>query len=251
MQRALIRMTTVLLLATAFAAYAHDVVIERNVNLWVGPSTQTEVIKLLKTGDQARLLNLEKQNNYYRVLHNAGVGWVWSNKVKVITEYLRKQWRHWSDADGDCQDTRQEVLIEESEIAVTFTNADECRVLAGRWTDPYSGDIFTDPRKLDVDHMVPLRNAQRSGGWEWTKQRREEYANDLDNPEHLIAVDKSLNRSKSDKGPDKWLPPNENYHCQYVSDWEAIKHDYLISKSKTTTTACCITRASDGSGPTM
>ena len=125
--------------------------------------------------------------------------------MKLYPEYLRKQWKHWSDADGDCQDTRQEVLIEESEIAVTFTNSDDCRVLAGRWTDPYSGDVFTDPRHLDVDHMVPLRNAQRSGGWEWTKQRREAYANDLDNPEHLIAVDRSLNRSKSDQGPDKWM----------------------------------------------
>ena len=172
---------------------AHDVVIERNVNLRVGPSTQTKVIKLLKAGDQARLLNLEKQNNYYRVLHNAGVGWVWSSNVKVITEYLRKQWRHWSDADGDCQDTRQEVLIEESEIAVSFIDTDECRVLAGRWTDAYSGEVFTDPKDLDVDHMVPLRNAQRSGGWEWTKQHRAEYANDPDNPEHLIAVKASAN----------------------------------------------------------
>ena len=206
-------------------------VIERNVNLRVGPSTNTEVIKLLKAGDQARLLNLEKRNNYFRVLHNAGVGWVWSNNVKLYPEYLRKQWKHWSDADGNCQHTRQEVLIEESEIAVTFTDPDECRVLSGRWTDPYSGETFTDPRNLDVDHMVPLRNAQRSGGWEWTKQRRKEYANDLDNPEHLIAVDKSLIRSKSDKGPDKWMPPNFDYHCQYVEDWQAIKQRWALDMS--------------------
>ncbi len=32
---------------------AHDVVIERNVNLRVGPSTETEIIKLLNAGDQA------------------------------------------------------------------------------------------------------------------------------------------------------------------------------------------------------
>ena len=133
-------------------------------------------------------------------LHNAGVGWVWNWNVDIYPEYLRKQWRHWTDADGDCQDTRQEVLIEESEISVAFKSTEECKVASGRWTDPYSGEVFIDPTKLDVDHMVPLRNAQRSGGWEWTKQRRREYANDLDNPEHLIAVKPSLNRSKSDRG---------------------------------------------------
>ena len=124
---------------------AHDVVIERNVNLRVGPSTQTDVIKLLKAGDQARLLNPEKKNNYYRVLHNAGVGWVWSNNVKVFPEYLRKQWKHWSDADGDCQHTRQEVLIAESEIAVTFTNSDKCKVASGRWTDPRKSSARSSP----------------------------------------------------------------------------------------------------------
>lgn len=86
--------------------------------------------------------------------------------MKLLPEYQRKQWKHWSGADGDCQDTRQEVLIEESEIAVTFINSDECRVASGRWTDPYSGEVFTDPKDLDVDHMVPLRNALLSGGWE-------------------------------------------------------------------------------------
>ncbi len=40
----------------------------------------------------------------------------------------------------------------------------ECKVASGRWTDLYSGEVFTDPGELDVDHMVPLRNAQRSGG---------------------------------------------------------------------------------------
>ena len=86
--------------------------------------------------------------------------------MKVLPEYQRKQWKHWSGADGDCQDARQEVLIDESEIAFTFTNSDECRVASGRWTDPYSGKTITGPGDLDVDHMVPLRNAQRSGGRE-------------------------------------------------------------------------------------
>ncbi len=123
------------------------------------------------------------------------------------------------------------MLIEESVIPVTFKSTEECKVASGRWTDPYSGEVFTDPAKLDVDHMVPLRNAQRSGGWEWTKQRRQEYANDLDNPEHLIAVNAGVNRSKSDRGPDKWTPPVESYHCQYALDWEAIKERWGLEMS--------------------
>ena len=104
-------------------------------------------------------------------------------------------------------------------------------MVSGRWDDPYSGEVFTDPTRLDVDHMVPLRNAQRSGGWEWTKQRRQKYANDLGNPEHLIAVKASENRSKSDRGPDKWAPPNASYHCQYARDWEDIKERWGLEMS--------------------
>ena len=91
---ALFRALLIAIFLMPFVCTAHDVVIERNVNLRVGPSTQTEVVQLLRAGDQARLLDLEKQNNYYTVLHNPGVGWVWSNNVKVLPEYLRKQWKH-------------------------------------------------------------------------------------------------------------------------------------------------------------
>jgi len=211
---------------------AHDVVIQREVNLRAGPNTQSEIIQVLKVGEEARLLKLEQENNYYQVLHDAGVGWVWARNVSVFPEYLpEEQWRHWTDADGDCQHARQEVFIAESEIAVTFTDPTNCTVASGRWTDPYSGEIFTDPKDLAVDHVVPLRNAHRSGGWQWTKQRREQYANDLDNPEHLVAVKASLVRSKGDKGPDKWLPPNQDYHCQYVRDWQTIKKRWELAIS--------------------
>ena len=44
-------------------------------------------------------------------------------------------------------------------------------------------------------------------------------------------VETSLNRSKGDNGPDKWMPPNEEYHCQYVTDWEAIKRRWGLDMS--------------------
>ena len=55
-----VRIVLAVLLAIPFACIAYDVVIERNVNLRIGPHTQTEVIPLLKAGDQARLLDLSE-----------------------------------------------------------------------------------------------------------------------------------------------------------------------------------------------
>lgn len=52
------------------------------------------VIKLLNVGHQARLLNLERQNNYDRSLLNSGVGWIWSNNVRFFPVYKRDQWKH-------------------------------------------------------------------------------------------------------------------------------------------------------------
>jgi len=46
-----------------------------------------------------------------------------------------------------------------------------------------------------------------SGGWAWPKERREAYANDLEHPEHLLAVKDSLNQAKGDKAP-----INGNHH---------------------------------------
>lgn len=137
--------------------------------------------------------------------------------------YNRKDWRHWVDEDRDCQNTRAEVLIAESTKPVTFTREQECTVANGSWEGPYTGKRFASARQLDVDHMVPLANAHRSGGWQWSPDRKREYANYLAYPNHLIAVDRSANRSKGSKGPEEWLPTDGTYICSYVFDWVLIK----------------------------
>ena len=53
--------------------------------------------------------------------------------------YDRQQFGNWIDADGDCQNTRHEVLIEESRIPVTFKTSRQCVVISGEWHDPYTG----------------------------------------------------------------------------------------------------------------
>ena len=148
-----------------------------------------------------------------------------------IPEYSRKDYKHWVDEDRDCQDTRQEVLISESLIEVKLDKKG-CRVLSGRWYDPYTNKYFTNPKDLDVDHFVPLKEVHRSGGYEWSKERKQEYANDLKNSETLIAVYKGANRSKSDRDPANWLPKNEKYVCEYVRVWVEIKDRWGLESDK-------------------
>jgi hypothetical protein len=61
-----------------------------------------------------------------------------------LPQYDRDDWRHWTDADRDCQNTRHEVLIEESVIRLTFKGEDQCQVLSGLWLAPFSGVAVTE-----------------------------------------------------------------------------------------------------------
>lgn len=146
--------------------------------------------------------------------------------------YDRKLWPHWIDADRDCQDARTEVLIAESYEPVTFEDDRRCEVATGRWQCPYTGNIVAEVHLLDIDHLVPLANAHRSGAANWTEAQRRRYANDLEHPEHLVAVEYTANRSKGDKGPEAWLPPSEDARCKYVRDWVAVKKRWALSMNE-------------------
>ena len=142
--------------------------------------------------------------------------------------YVRSLYGGWSDDDGDCQDTREEVLIAESLVEVDL-DATGCKVIAGKWLDPYTGSVFTDPGELDVDHFIPLAEVHRSGAATWDNVRRHAFANNLRQSGALIAVSSAANRSKGDRDPAGWLPPNVAYRCKYVEDWVAYKAAWQLT----------------------
>lgn len=129
-----------------------------------------------------------------------------------VPAYDRDYFGDWSDKDGNCINTRHELLGTLSTRQVYFSE-DGCRVVRGRWIDPYTGQIFLDASDLDIDHLVPLLWAWQRGAWTWSPNKLEEFAND---PRNLQAVDDATNRSKGSKSPLEWLPPDSSYHCQYV-----------------------------------
>ena len=108
------------------------------------------------------------------------------------------------------------MLIAESLIPVQFDSWG-CNVVSGQWLDPYTGQTFTDPSDLDIDHVVPLAEAHRSGASHWLPQLRTQFANDLWFPGSLIAVSASAIRTKVDRDPAVWLQPNPALQCDYVT----------------------------------
>ncbi len=152
----------------------------------------------------------------------------------AYVDYDRKLYKHWIDEDRDCQDTRQEVLISES-IELVVLDERGCKVISGLWNDPFTGNTYTDPSDLDIDHMIPLKEVHVSGGYAWSAERREQYANDISNPDVLIAVSRSANRSKGARDVAHWLPTNEGFRCEYVRRWAAVKEAWGLDMDEVET----------------
>lgn len=142
--------------------------------------------------------------------------------------YNRNLFKHWTDADGDSCNTREEVLIAESKTPPQV-DAYGCRVIAGDWYSEYDGLLHTDPSDLDIDHFIPLKEAWDSGAWAWSSSQREKFANDLSDARSLIAVTAGQNRSKGDKDLSNWLPPRKEALCTYVASWVAVKAHWKLS----------------------
>lgn len=131
--------------------------------------------------------------------------------------YSRSKFTLWIDADHDCQDTRSEVLRQESKVTVTG----RCTVSSGKWRSPYDGATWAQASDVDIDHLVPLAEAWDSGAKRWNAATRKAYANDLGDPRTLVAVTDNVNQSKGDKDPAQWMPTQKR--CTYIAQWVAVK----------------------------
>jgi hypothetical protein len=147
---------------------------------------------------------------------------------EVRRGYDRDDWPHWTDDNRNCLNTREEVLIRDA-VEPPRLSTNGCAVQSGTWFDPYTGETLHDPRKIDIDHRIPLEEAHNSGGHAWDRARRQAFANDLGDPLTLVAVSAAANRAKGAKGPEEWLPPRREGLCTYVADWIAVKARWALS----------------------
>jgi len=141
-----------------------------------------------------------------------------------MTGYSRDKFPHWSTVSGTCN-TREVVLKRDGTNVVTNSS---CAATSGRWFSPYDGATWTAASDVDIDHIVPLAAAWRSGASSWTTAQRQAFANDLTRPQ-LIAVTDNVNQAKGDQTPATWKPPLTSYWCTYAKMWVHTKYRWNLS----------------------
>ncbi|MFE9099827.1 HNH endonuclease family protein [Actinomadura geliboluensis] len=146
--------------------------------------------------------------------------------------YSRAKFPHWITISGTCN-TRETVLKRDGTNVVTDSS---CAATSGNWYSPYDGATWTVASDLDIDHMVPLAEAWRSGASAWTTSRRQAFANDLSSSQ-LWAVTDNVNQAKGDKDPAEWLPPLASFRCSYARSWIDVKYRYNLTVDSAERTA--------------
>lgn len=176
------------------------------------------VLLALAARTPADALTLTASDLLDRLAVRAESGW---------SSYDRERFGYPSDADRDGCDTRAEVLMQESTTATTRNTY--CTVQSGRWISFVDGRVWTDPGKVQIDHLVPLSEAWASGARGWTSSRLVAFGNDLGYPWSLNAITGTLNASKGDGDPADWLPPLSGVRCAYAIRWMKVKFRWGLS----------------------
>lgn len=136
-----------------------------------------------------------------------------------------------TDDDGDGCDVREAVLRRDM-THVTFTTPGGCKVQSGTLADPYTGGTIDFTRgagtsaAVQIDHVVALENAWKSGASAWSTAQRYRFGNDMLN---LLAVDGPTNEEKGSASAAYWLPPNKAYRCAYVARQIGVKSRYALT----------------------
>ena len=152
------------------------------------------------------------------------------------TGYTRQQFgQAWSDdvdvpgGHNGC-DTRNDILGRDLTATTFKPGTRDCVVLAGTYTDPYTGTSATFQRgpgsnSIHIDHVVSLQNAWQTGAQQLTLQQRTNLAND---PLGLRAVQAATNLAKGAGDAATWLPPKKDYRCTYVAIQVTVKAKYHL-----------------------
>jgi hypothetical protein len=134
----------------------------------------------------------------------------------------------WLDVDHNGCDTRNDVLARDLTDVV---RQGPCKVVSGHLVSPYTGATIafvrgnTTSTLVQIDHVVALENAWRTGAQQLSQSERQALAND---PENLFAVDGHSNSQKRSGDAATWLPAATGFRCEYVEHQVTVKAKYRL-----------------------
>ena len=137
--------------------------------------------------------------------------------------YDRDDYDHYLGRDENGCNLRDRILLEDAVRVISVT--DRCDA-QGEWWSWLDGRVISDESQLQIDHLVALAEAHRSGAWKWDEKQRSEFFND---EETLSAVTAGVNQRKSDHDPASWRPPHTDAWCRYARDWIEVKQRYDLT----------------------
>ena len=199
----------------------------------------------IKTGDWEGCHNDNRKNDFHCHTKSRFNGKTWKSKseaenwlvgnkgkevitAKKVVSYNRGDWGYPKKIKGSCKYTRALVLEQKSTIPVVL-NPKGCTVVSGRWIDFYTGEIHTQASKVEIDHLVPIYEAHASGGKDWNRKRKIEFANDFEN---LVVTGKAYNRKKGKLTLGEFVPVNRERACAYQEKYISIKNKYKLVVSE-------------------
>ena len=137
----------------------------------------------------------------------------------------------WADENLNGCDTRNDILARDLSTPILEPGTGECTVNSGQLTDRYTGATIDFVRGkgtsglVQIDHVVALSDAWRSGASSWDGPTRQRFAND---PANLIAVDGPANQKKSSLNASQWVPPNKEFRCHFAVVQVRVKAAYSL-----------------------
>lgn len=185
----------------------------------------------VQSGSGPRIKELEQPSAWAEAHRNLqGLDTVATDPGPTGYDRVRYFGTSWPDLDGDDCSEREEILARDFEQ----TQGPTCRITSGTLHDPYTGQTIDFTRgvqtsgEVQIDHVVALADAWSKGAEQWDQQVRLRFAND---PQNLLAVDGRTNAAKSASDASQWLPPNEDFWCEYVTAQVQIKDKYELGVS--------------------
>ncbi len=157
----------------------------------------------------------------------AALGMLAVAPLRTVDGYSREAFgQRWADVDRNGCDTRNDILRRDLTATTIDPRTQGCVVRTGTLVDPYTGERVpflrgpsTSPL-VEIDHVVALAAAWRTGAATWPPDRRERFAND---PLGLLATTRAANQGKGGLDAAGWLPPLQSARCPFVARQVAVK----------------------------